>query len=86
MNLSGVGTDEIRRGDVVIKPDTINGSLLIDVALSAAGRCAQSPGAQHSRRFLQWRHRSAGAGPACWGQKNWNPARRAGCSFSLSNR
>ncbi|MEZ4712642.1 MAG: selenocysteine-specific translation elongation factor [Caldilineaceae bacterium] len=32
MNLSGVGTDEIRRGDVVIKPDTITGSLLIDVS------------------------------------------------------
>ena len=32
MNLSGVGTEEIRRGDVVIKPDTITGSLLIDVS------------------------------------------------------
>ena len=32
MNLSGVGTDEIRRGDVVAKPGTLRSTMLIDVA------------------------------------------------------
>ncbi|MCB0131770.1 MAG: selenocysteine-specific translation elongation factor, partial [Caldilineaceae bacterium] len=32
MNLTGVGTDEIRRGDVVVKPGTLRATTLIDVS------------------------------------------------------
>lgn len=32
MNLSGVGTDELKRGHVVTKPDTLRSTMLIDVA------------------------------------------------------
>lgn len=32
INLSGVGTDELRRGEVVVKPNTIHGTLLVDAS------------------------------------------------------
>ncbi len=32
INLSGIGTDEISRGDVVVKPDTLRSTVLVDVS------------------------------------------------------
>ncbi len=33
INLTGVGTEELRRGDVVVKPDTLQSTLLIDASV-----------------------------------------------------
>ncbi|MEZ4612007.1 MAG: GTP-binding protein [Caldilineaceae bacterium] len=73
INLTGVSTDDIHRGDVVVKPDTLHPTTLIDAAFRLLPGCAQAAGPQPGGRLL-----SSARDGGCRGRRARRGGDRAG--------
>jgi selenocysteine-specific elongation factor len=82
INLAGVSTDDLRRGDVVARPDTLTPTLLFDARFRLLADAPRPLKHNQARRPLRGRGR-ASRGGACAGRRN-HRAGRGGLAATAS--